>query len=142
MKLLTSPKKEYLLEAGIEVLHEQSNEWMQEIAFWYDELSFLYSLVLKKTLKSVPVNAKDRIQLIENELIKLTGGELDRLKLTVELHEKFLSNLLEGNSNVSEKFYREKHHHLSMEFEQFEKRFKSLKKEVFSLVELIVRNGY
>lgn len=139
MKLLTSPKKTYLLDARIEILHEQSDEWLKEIAFWYDELSFLYSLVIKKTLKSVPIDSKNSILKIEDELIKLTGGELDQLKLTVELHEKFLSGLLERNNITDVQIYKDKHHQLMMYFEQLEQRIKSVKKEVFKLVESIVK---
>ena len=42
MELLTSPKSMYLLDAGIEVLHEQSNEWLNEIAFGETKLLFLF----------------------------------------------------------------------------------------------------
>lgn len=136
MELLTSPKSTYLLEAGLEVLHEQSNEWLSEIAFWKDEAAFFYSLVVKKTLKSVPVNAKSNIESIEKELINITGGELDELQKEVELHEHFLSYLLESK-HLNEDSYRNKHQQLILKFDQFEKRFKSLKREVFALVELI-----
>lgn len=140
MKLLTSPKTTYLLDADIEVLHEQSNEWLNEIAFWYDELSFLHSLVIKKTLKSVPLNSKNSIEKIENELIRLTGGDLDRLKLTIETHEKLLVDILEKKKNTNEEIYRGKHRQLTNEFHQFENRFKLLKKDVFDLVKMIVKN--
>lgn len=140
MKLLTSPKTTYLLDADIEILHEQSNEWLNEIAFWYDELSFLHSLVIKKTLKLVPVNAKNSIEKIENELIRLTGGELDRLKLTVETHEKLLGDILEKKGSTNEDTYREKHHQLINEFREFNDRLKLLKKDVFNLVKLIIKS--
>lgn len=140
MKLLTPTKKNYLLDAGIEILHEQSNEWLSEIAFWYDEVAFLYSLVVKKTLKSVPLTAKSIIEKTESELTKLTGGELDTLKTSIEQHEKFLSSIMERNDISNEELYRDKHHQLTLEIADFERRFKSLKKDVFKLVELIVKN--
>ena len=65
MELLTSPKSTYLLEAGLDVLHEQSIEWLNEIAFWRDETAFFYSLVAKKTLEAVPVKAKSYIEKTE-----------------------------------------------------------------------------
>jgi len=64
------------------------------------------------------------------------GGELDDLKKAVQLHEKYLSILLESKRE-DEESYRVKHRELGLRFEQFEKRFKSLKKNVFALVEQI-----
>jgi hypothetical protein len=136
MELLESPKSTYLLEAGLEVLHEQSKEWLSEIAFWRDEAAFFYTLVVKKTLSWVPIQAKDKIQKIEKELVSISGGELDELEKTVEEHETFLGDLLEGKLD-DEKTYRDKHKQMSSKFNDFEKRFKSLKKDVFALAELI-----
>ncbi|MGZ4034180.1 MAG: hypothetical protein ACXVPU_08330 [Bacteroidia bacterium] len=136
MELLLSPKSAYLLDASLEVLHEQSTDWLNEIAFWRDESAFFYSLIVKKTLKSVPLSAKSQIQKIEKELLAITGGELDKLQHEVEVHEKYL-NLLMESEHYDKEIYRTKHHELSLKFSQFEKRFKSLKKDIFSLVELI-----
>lgn len=136
MKLLSTPKTAYLLEAGLEVLHAQSNEWLNEIAFWKDESAFLYSLIVKKTLKSVPVNSKNSIEKIEKDLISITSGELDQLQKEVEHHEVFLNDLLES-TYLPEANYRKEHEKLMIKFQQFEKRFKGLKSEVFKLVEQI-----
>ncbi|MBA3706528.1 MAG: hypothetical protein H0W84_11715 [Bacteroidetes bacterium] len=48
MELLANPKSKYLLDAGLEILHEQSIEWLNDIEFWHDEIAFFYSLVIKK----------------------------------------------------------------------------------------------
>jgi hypothetical protein len=129
-----------MLEAGLEVLHEQSNEWLNEIAFWQDEIAFFYALIVKKTLKSVPIVAKNDIVEIENELTEMTtGGELDQLQKKVEQHECYLSNLLDNKSENKE-LYRTKHKELTLEFDEFEKRLKSLKKEVFKLIKHINKN--
>ena len=133
MKLLTSPKAQYLLFAGVEVLHEQSIEWLNEIAFWRDETAFLYSLLVNKTLRFVPITAKNNIERVEAELITLTGGELDDLQQAVELHEKVLNNVVSGKHTADEQSYREQHYQLTLTFNKFETRFKFLKKEIFDL---------
>lgn len=84
MELLTTPKTAYLLDAGLEVLHAQAIEWLSEIEFWRDESAFFYTLVVNKTLKFVPVNAKNSIEKIEKELVSITGGDLDDLQKEVE----------------------------------------------------------
>lgn len=135
MKILTSPKSVHLLNAGIEVLHSQSNEWLSEIAFWRDEVAFYYSLIIEKAMISVPINAKEELKEIEKELVKITSGELNDLQNSVNQHEKLLSDLLENNSE-DEEDYREKHRLLEMKFSEMERRFKTLKKEIFELVKL------
>src|SRR5690606_18897976 len=110
-----------------------------EIAFWRDEAAFFYALVVKKTLKQVPVKAKESIEKIEQELINITGGELDEIQVEVEQHERFLSILLDSKRR-NETTYREKHRQLMQKIRQFETRFKSLKKEVFGLAEQIQEN--
>ena len=102
MKLLASSKKNYLLDAGIEILHEQSNEWLSEIAFWYDEVAFLYTLIGKKTVKFVPLEAKAIIEKTEFELQRLTDGELYSLKQTVVKQEKLLAYIMEGKVETGE----------------------------------------
>lgn len=135
MELLTSPKSVYLLNAGIEVLHAQSNEWLSEIALWRDETAFYYALVVEKSMISVPLGTKEILEKIEKELIKITSGELDELQNLVNQHEKLLSNLIENVSD-DEEDYRDKHRLLEMKFSEMERRFKTLKQEIFELVKL------
>ena len=136
MELSKSPKHMYLLDASLEVLQEQSNEWLNEIAFWRDELKFFNSLFTKKTFNVVPINSKNNIIKVENELKKIAAGELDELELLVKEHENFLGNLLEKNQG-NEQSYKEKHRQLVQKFNLFENRLKSLKSEVFGLARII-----
>jgi hypothetical protein len=40
--LISNPKAQFLLGAGLDVLHHESTEWLETIAFWEDEMkSFL-----------------------------------------------------------------------------------------------------
>jgi hypothetical protein len=136
MELLTSPKQTYLLEAGLEVLHEQTTEWLSEINFWRDEAAFLYSLVVTRTSDLVPVNSKNSFEKIEQELLNITGDELDKLENLVNDHEKILTYLVECREEEQGN-YRDKHREMTITFDQFEKRFRSLKKEIFTLIERI-----
>ena len=136
MELLTSTKSDYLLNGSIETLHQQSNEWINEIQFWRDELAFFYALTVKKTLKGVPEKMKAIAEESEKEMIKLTGGELDNLLEKVLRHENSLSLVLD-NKYEDEQSYREKHKHLAAKISEFEQRFKLLKKEVFKLIAYI-----
>ena len=140
MNLLASKKTSYLLDMGIEILHEQSQEWLSEIAFWRDETNFFYSLIIGKTLKSIPTDVKSGVKKIENSLISITVDELDKLQEDVEKHEKFLNYIMLTKSNEEES-YRQKHRELSQTITKFEKKFKSVKKEVFDLAKQIKKEN-
>lgn len=140
MELLTSSKKTYLLEAGLEILHEQSNEWLNEIEFWREEIAFFYGIVIRKTHLAVPIHSKDALNLIEKELEIISRGKLDILQKEVEEHEKSLSMFLKDKTGT-EREYRDTHKKLAQEFENFEKKFRLVKGDIFSLMKLISENA-
>ena len=43
-----NPKTEYLLGAGLDVLHFESREWLDTIDFWKDEIRFFNDLLKHK----------------------------------------------------------------------------------------------
>jgi hypothetical protein len=135
MKSLTPSTNAYLLDAGIETLHQQSMEWLDDIAFWRDEAAFLYALEISKTSKEVPVKAKGKLDKINDELIKMSAGELDSLYEKVEAHEKFLDQLI-SSKREDEASYREKHKQIGDEIIKFGLRFREVKKGMFEVVKL------
>ena len=139
MKTIPLANAEHLLSASLESLHAETVNWIEEIAFWRDETAFLYSLELKDTLKSVPVGEKVSIRKIENELVRLAGGDLDLLENEVELHQVSLYGLLTNISN-NEEAYRETHTALAAKIMQAEKRIRTLKSEIFRLAKVSKEN--
>ena len=133
MERLTPATSQFLLNAGIEDLHQQSNEWLSELAFWRDEVAFLYALIVKKTLTVLPIADKDKLDLIEAELVRITGGELDDLYDEVSMHAYYLSQMIESKKEDQES-YREKHFILNKKFIAFTKKFKAIKLSIFQLV--------
>lgn len=118
----------------MEELHQQSIEWLNEIVFWRDETAFFYTLIVSDTLHNVPEKYEIKRIKIEDELIKISSGELDTLEKEVELHERYLDILIKGR-RADEEIYRDIHKDLMFKFYDFEAKLKSLKKEIFSLVE-------
>ncbi len=88
---------------------------------------------MKKTLKSVPVAEKDKLKKIDDELIKISGGDLDDLFNEVGKHEHYLDRMLETGHNNEEE-YRQKHKEIAKKIELFDKRVRNLKKEIFDFV--------
>ena len=50
----SNPKTELLLGASLDVLHQESREWIDTIAFWKDEIKFFSNILDKReaTLQS------------------------------------------------------------------------------------------
>lgn len=136
METLPTATTAYLLDSGIETLHSQSMEWLEDIAFWRDEAAFLYALEVSKTGKAVPVKAKGKLEKIDNTLLKMSAGELDSLYDKVEAHEKFLDRLI-SSKREDEESYREKHKQIGEEIIKFGQRFRALKRDIFELVKLL-----
>jgi hypothetical protein len=132
MELLTSPKIEYLLDASLESLHQESQEWLKEIAFWSDELAFFYRLVQEKEAKrSFP---SDELARIEKELVRLSAEQLEKVNAGVLSHEKLLSVVTRSHSINEERVYREAHRRLLMEVFKLYADIRAFKKSVIKFM--------
>ena len=134
METLLAAKTSYMLEAGIDVLHRESLEWLEEIAFWRDETAFFSALIITKTKKQVPIDAKDPLRSVENHLVHVGINKLEDLEKQVTLHEHNLAYVLEQKF-PDENIYREKHRDIAKKIHAFEAEYKDMKKKVFALVE-------
>lgn len=130
MELLTFPKNEYLLDASLEDLHAQSQEWMKEIDFWNDEIAFFYKLLRKKEVKDV-FPARELAE-IEKTLIRINSDDMLRLRDEVLNHERLLSTLIRSTSLDEEQVYREAHRRLYRDMYKLSELIRSFKKSVFS----------
>ncbi|MGZ3862128.1 MAG: hypothetical protein ACXVPN_11430 [Bacteroidia bacterium] len=134
MELLERPKTIYLLEADMEVLHDESLEWLNEIQFWRDEIAFFYALMLKKAGKDSLFARKDEIGRIQEDLLSLSGKEFSDLETAINEHEKYLAALWEGDSSSNDRSFREKHKAILIKMQTFKSSLRKLKDEIFLLV--------
>lgn len=133
MQLLSNPKTDYLLEASLESLHAESLEWLNEIAFWSDEMAFFYKLLRKsQSLKAYP---SAELAAVDLELVSLTSDKVDKLRNDVLRHERELSAVIRSISTGEEERYRETHRKLLMEIYDTHLQIRAFKKEVFSFVQ-------
>ena len=130
-KLLAPARGSYLLEVPLEVLHEESIDWLGEIEFWKDEAAFFYSLILKRT-KGTPLLKTKEAKEVERHLVYVSAERLDDLRIEVSQHEKFLARLLKTD-HIDERLYRKRHQEISVNMAAFEKEFREMKKKIFKL---------
>jgi hypothetical protein len=123
-----NPKQKLLLGAGLDVLHFESQEWLDTIDFWKDEVRFFENLLNKK--ESTKESKQDYSKLIKN-LDKIHLDLFEDLEGDITDHESVLSRLIKGEKGLSDAIYREKHSQLTKRMNTFTDNFKTFKKIVF-----------
>jgi hypothetical protein len=130
MELLTQPKMEYLLDASLQELHIEGVEWMNDVDFWKDEMTFFYKLLHKKTSnKAFPTK---ELAAMEKELIRISSDKLDKIRDAVQTHERSLAKVLRTTSLQDEAGYRETHRRLLKEIYEIHVLIRKFKNDVFS----------
>lgn len=133
MELLNYPNTDYLLDASLESLHAQSVEWLNELGFWRDEMTFFYHMLRNKRFaKAFPALEMAEI---EKELVKLNGEQLDKVKTGVASHERLLAAVYKSASLPAETVYRESHRILLSDMHALNDGIRNFKKKLFSFLE-------
>ncbi|GIV34423.1 MAG: hypothetical protein KatS3mg031_1958 [Chitinophagales bacterium] len=131
METLSSPKNEYLLEASIDVLHYESKEWLSELAYIKDELTFFMDLLKSKSFK---LRKEQQRQHILENMDKLAQSITVELENEIRSHEKQLAEML-SNHDGSDADFRNKHRQLKAKVERLINDIRTLKMLVFDLAE-------
>ena len=137
MELLTAVKEKYLLEASLEVLHQESLSWLNTVSFWEDENKFYKDLLNNKLFQNV--SQKDKLN-INTLLDTIIGNKLITFKSEVSLHERNLDTIL--ISNIGNDDYRRKHKSLLQKFIEFDQGMRDIKKGIFELLKLVNANFF
>lgn len=125
-------KNDHLLEGSLEWLHTQTIEWMKEIEFWREEMTFFYNLLHKTELKAAfPTH---ELSELEKELVKISGEDLDKLKSLLQQHERALKKILEHVSREGELDYRHDHTTILYIVNNFQQHIRTFKKTIFDFV--------
>ncbi len=116
-----------LLGIGLDQLHRESQEWIDSVEFWKDELHFLDVILRKKIIDST-----DQIftELLGN-MGKVHYHLFTYLIKDIYSHEKLLARLVKGEKGLADADYRNAHKELKGKMDLFAKDFKEFKKMVF-----------
>lgn len=125
-------KARYLLEAGLEILHFEAMEWIEEAEFDIHELSVLGMLINSKN-KADSVGEQKHQDLIHtiDKCLKRLGKEL---LPGLQAHERYLSGLLTEGTEINHPSYRGKHKAFSQKIIRLNMDIKRLKKEVYAFL--------
>lgn len=127
----SNPKVQFLLSAGLDLLHQESQEWLDTISFWKDEIKFFDKLLDR----SEPIEANLKVyRSMLDHLEKLHGDFLNQLYEDVIDHEKLLAKLEKKEQGLAHWDYREKHRRLNRQIHTMSEDIKAFKKVVFGYV--------
>jgi nitroreductase len=136
MESIKNPKVSQLPEEGIEVLHQQTISWLNQIAFWKKENSFFRYLLAGKLFPHLSFQNK---RMIHEILDKVSDTELDELNKSVCNHERFISDVLRDKGR-NDSNYRGNQKQLLQQFTDMDDSIRSLKKTLFGLVKTVNEN--
>ncbi len=132
MELLGYPKSEYLLNAPLESLHNESAAWLHELGFWADEMAFFYRLLHEKKFSAEFPTTE--IAEIEKTLVRLNGEDLQKVKAQLTAHERLLATAFQSPSLADEQGYRLQHQTLHHDMTTLQQQIRNFKKSLFSFV--------
>lgn len=124
-------KTQFLLGASLDVLHQESLEWLDTIAFWKDEMKFFDKLLHDS--EPIEENLHVYRQML-SDLEKIQGDIFRQLEEDVINHEVLLAKLERNKEGLSDWDYREKHRNLKGRMQTMMDDFKAFKKVVFNYV--------
>ena len=127
--LISNPKEQYLLGAGLDVLHFESREWLDTIDLYKDEVRFFEDLLNKKEISKK--NNKDYEEMLKN-LDKIHNDLFEDLEEAIIKHEQLLSRIELSEQGLSDNDYRQKHQEIGLRMSTFTKDFKTFKRIVFN----------
>ena len=127
----TNVKNVFLLGASLEVLHQESLEWLDIVEFWKDEVVFFKKLLGKKQPSD---EDREMYANLVSTLGDISMELLNELEEDIRQHERLLAKLMEEDKGVSDGEYRESHQRLKNRIEKINSSLKAFKKQLFSFV--------
>jgi len=123
-----NPKAKLLLGAGQDLLHFETQEWLDSIDFWKDEIRFFENLLNKK--KSQEESIQEYSKMLKS-LDKIHADLFKDIEDDILEHEKLLSRLVKVEKGLSDADYREQYQSLTERMNTFTNNFKTFKRIVF-----------
>ncbi len=125
-------------EKSIQELHNDSMLWISEINFINDEVRFLEHLLSAKYIDCLAAGLYKKIEELVHKL-KEQKKVGDTLKIVTKEQEVILTDLIKRNNVLSNKNFLENHKKLELEVSYYIKKYKRLKKQIFDIVENVMK---
>lgn len=139
LNVMKTTKTTYVEWLNAEEMHEHAQQWLSELEFANDEFRFLEDLIKTYTLQLI-----DSKQFSDNkEIIDAINRSEKRNHLLLEaikVHSNELEIMVDGKDQPKdEESYKKRHRELILRVSEFLKDYKSLKTQLFSVVQNILK---
>ena len=129
-----TPKFRYIDWKTPDEMHFSSLQWQSELNFFKDEHLFFEDMLKEYTMPIIESNLFTRIQELINDLTA-SEKELKQLQEQVNEHTNRLQRLVENVDEPREgKIYRQEHKNILQLMNDYTKKYKQRKKDIFSSV--------
>lgn len=129
---------EFLAERSIEDLHYTSRQWLFNIEFWRQELSFFQGLLDNQVDKAKTVEQKKQIDHFQHLITYYQGELLDEFHQKTRRHEKNMRAMLSGDGTAVDAAFREKHNILFDQIVSFDNQFKQHKLDFYDFMSALL----
>ena len=134
-------KVKYQAWLSAETMHNDSLKWLSELKFAKDEQLFFNDLVKSYTLQFIDSKHFTESNKIINQLIALKK-ETNTLIDFVIKHEKGLKIMVDGVNQIEEEnAYKDEHAKLIITVNEFAKKYRILKTQLFTIVKGILKES-
>ncbi|MCK0144916.1 hypothetical protein MWU78_04555 [Arenibacter sp. F26102] len=118
-------------------LYVLTEHWKSDLEFYRDDLRFLHHLIDKYFMWITKPENLDMVKELKAGLFDLKKKNRDLLE-KVGRHKNTLGHMVENHNKADAGIIRTEHEHLEEEVENFVKKFRSNRKEVFAITEFII----
>jgi len=138
MKNLKVADSTYLLEEGLEKLHQESMDWISEMDLWKLELDFFQKLLDKYSAQFSTIEQKKRLDYFQNLIIYYSGELIDSFIEKTKRHETLLAKEMVEPLEMDEQEYRKMHKEIEEDVRSLRKRFYAYKKEFLTFIKPVI----
>ena len=122
-------------------MHFESKKWLSELEFCKEEQWFFEDLIRSYTIQILDNNHFEESKKLIEKLTKIVK-QTKTLTNAVKSHERELSVMVDGVDQIEEETaYKKEHRNLSELFEEFKKRYRTLKTKLFDLIKTVMKES-
>lgn len=134
----TKTRPKFVEWFSADVMHENSNEWLSELRFINDELLFFDDLIKSYTLQLIDSKYFNESKKLVDELGTLHKKTYNLIKIIQE-HTNDLEIMVDGIDQPDEEdSYKNEHREIMIKVNEFIKKCRTTKKELFELIKNIL----
>ncbi|HUH46874.1 MAG TPA: hypothetical protein VLZ54_06960 [Arenibacter sp.] len=126
-------KTEYMLEAGLPILHYETVQWMEDVTFYLDEFFTFKTLIDRKKYHNY---IEQQVHNDIHRLVLVNIGRLQSILKELSLHGEYLSDLMGEKKGAGPNIYREKHKAMVDKINKLITDIRTLKIEVYAFLVL------